>query len=199
MIAAHEASMQHSSPSRPDHRRRPVGVRCSAASASRHAEAMTRPAARAAPRRRPCPRASSAPRHWPPKPTPCALRPTSNSQNEATPPDFGKDGPQPDELEASADYFQASADGQQELFDQLSQLQPASDVADDWQAFLKSYETSVVEDASSLAEQAAAGDPDKFFSTALDNQAQLAGSGANVLGPRHEGLCRQRYSGIILT
>ena len=94
-------------------------------------------------------------------------------QNEATPPDFGKDGPQPDELEASADYFQASADGQQELFDQLSQLQPASDAADDWQAFLKSYETSVVEDASSLAEQAAAGDPDKFFSTALDNQAQL--------------------------
>jgi hypothetical protein len=98
---------------------------------------------------------------------------TEQLQDAATPPDFGKDGPQPDELEASADYFQAGADGQQELFDQLSQLQPAPDVADEWQAFLESYETSEVETASSLAEQAAAGDPDKFFSTALHNQAQL--------------------------
>jgi len=89
------------------------------------------------------------------------------------PPDFGEDGPQSDEMKAAAPYFQATADGQQQLYDQLSQLQPASDVAKDWQAFLKSYETNVVEQSAALADLAAAGDQDKFFSTALDGQAAL--------------------------
>jgi hypothetical protein len=94
-------------------------------------------------------------------------------QSEATAPDFGNDGPQPEELEAAAPFYRALADGQQQLFDQLSQLQPAADVADDWKAFLESYETASVEDAAKIAEQAAAGDPESFFKTSLDNQAPL--------------------------
>ena len=67
----------------------------------------------------------------------------------------------------------ASADEQQKLYDQLSQLQPADDVAADWKKFLSAYQTGGVDYANDLADQAAAGNPQDFFDTALKAQGAL--------------------------
>jgi hypothetical protein len=99
-------------------------------------------------------------------------------------PDFGADGPQEDELKAAAPFFEASASAQQQLYDELSQLQPAPSVAAKWKQFLKAFQTDNVQFTVDLAEQAATGNVDDFFSVALDGQQDLANlaQSASALG-----------------
>ncbi len=97
----------------------------------------------------------------------------SEIQNRSDAPDFGNDGPQEEELKASVPFFEASADAQQQLYDELSQLQPAGSVAAEWKQFLAAFEVGAVEFTSDLAEQAATGDGDTFFDVALKAQNDL--------------------------
>ena len=85
-------------------------------------------------------------------------------------PDFGQDGLQSQELQDASSYFQASADEQENLYSELSSLEPDEKVASDWDDFLEMYRTAVVDLAGDLAEQAAKGDQEAFFKIALDNQ-----------------------------
>jgi hypothetical protein len=112
-------------------------------------------------------------------------------QGRSDVPDFGTDGPQEDELKAAAPFFEASADSQQQLYDELSQLQPAGSVEAKWNDFLDALQTGGVEFTRNLADQAGTGNVDEFFSVALDSQNDLAALsqsasalGMNVCGAR---------------
>jgi hypothetical protein len=95
-------------------------------------------------------------------------------QNRSDVPDFGNDGPQSDELKASTSFFEASADAQQQLYGELSQLQPAGSVAAKWKQFLNAFQVGGVEFTRDLADQAATGNGDEFFNVALKAQNDLA-------------------------
>jgi hypothetical protein len=99
-------------------------------------------------------------------------------------PDFGTDGPQADELEAATPFFDASADAQQQLYDELSQLQPAPSVAAKWKQFLKAFQVGGVEFARDIADGAATGNGDEFFNVALKAQNDLSAlaQSASALG-----------------
>lgn len=105
-------------------------------------------------------------------------------QNRSDVPDFGTDGPQEDELTASAPFFEASAESQQQLYDELSQLQPAPSVAKDWEQFLEAFQTGSVEFTQNLADEAATGNGDEFFDVALKAQNDLSAlaQSASALG-----------------
>jgi hypothetical protein len=92
---------------------------------------------------------------------------------EADPPSFGKDGPQPDEVEASADFWRATASEGQVLVDQLSELQPPKSEEQQWAAYVRMLETGTVDYANSLLGPAEDGDPDAFYQAAVDAQKQL--------------------------
>lgn len=92
---------------------------------------------------------------------------------QADPPDFGEDGPQPDEVKASAPYWEATVSEAQTLLDQLSQLQPPESEQKQWDEFLKLLETSTVDYANALLAPAEAGDPDAFYQAAVDSQKNL--------------------------
>lgn len=99
-------------------------------------------------------------------------------------PDFGTDGPQADELDAAVPYFEASAEIQQQLYDELAQLQPAGKVAAKWKRFLAAFQTGSVEFAHNIAEEAKAGNGDELFNVALKSQNDLAAlaQSASALG-----------------
>lgn len=98
---------------------------------------------------------------------------TDRILNEADPADFGQDGPQPDEVEASAPFWRATAAEGQILIDQLSQLQPPKDEQQQWDAYLKLLETGTVDYANALLGPAEDGDPDAFYQAAVDAQRDL--------------------------
>ena len=99
-------------------------------------------------------------------------------------PDFGTDGPQEEELKAATPFFEASADAQQQLYDELSQLQPAGSVEAKWNDFLDALQAGGVEFTRNLADEAATGNGDEFFSVALKAQNDLAAlsQSASALG-----------------
>lgn len=91
----------------------------------------------------------------------------------ADPPEFGDDGPQPEEVEASAAFWSASATENEVLVDQLSQLQPEKAQAREWDEFVALMQTGTVDFATGLLEPAESGDPDGFYAAALDSQKDL--------------------------
>jgi len=93
--------------------------------------------------------------------------------NDASPPDFGTDGPQPDEVKATAPFWQATATEGQTLIDQLSQLQPPKSEQQSWDAYVKMLERGTVDYANSLLGPAQDGDPDAFYQAAVDAQRDL--------------------------
>ena len=92
---------------------------------------------------------------------------------DASPPDFGGDGPQPDEVSASAGFWRATASEGQTLVDQLSQLQPPKDEQQQWNEFLDLMEAGTVDYANALVGPAEDGDPDGFYQAAVDSQKEL--------------------------
>ena len=92
---------------------------------------------------------------------------------DASPPDFGGDGPQPDEVAASAGFWRATAGEGQTLVDQLSQLQPPKDEQEQWNEFLDLMEAGTVDYANALVGPAENGDPDSFYQAAVDSQREL--------------------------
>jgi hypothetical protein len=92
---------------------------------------------------------------------------------DADPPSFGKDGPQPDEVEASADFWRATAAEGQVLVDQLSELQPPKSEEQQWAEYVRMLEAGTVDYANSLLGPAEDGDPDAFYQAAVDAQKEL--------------------------
>ena len=107
-------------------------------------------------------------------------------------PDFGEDGPQPDEVEASAPFWRATAAEGQTLVDQLSQLQPAKDEQKQWDGSVDLLETGTVDYANSLLGPAEDGDPDAFYEAADRRTAGADQARRGLAGARHEGLRRAR-------
>jgi hypothetical protein len=98
---------------------------------------------------------------------------TERILSEAEAPDFGGDGPQPEEVEASAPFWQATAAEGEVLIDQLSQLQPPQSEQQRWDEFLKQLEQGTVDYANALLGPAEDGDPDGFYQAAVDTQRDL--------------------------
>jgi hypothetical protein len=98
---------------------------------------------------------------------------TDRILGEADPPSFGKDGPQPDEVEASADFWRATASEGQVLVDQLSELQPPKSEEQQWAEYVRMLEAGTVDYANSLLGPAEDGDPDAFYQAAVDAQKDL--------------------------
>jgi hypothetical protein len=116
---------------------------------------------------------------------------TERVLSAAQPPDFGTDGPQPEEVEASAPFWRATAAEGEELIDQLSQLQPPKSERKSWGEFLGLLEQGTVAYANALLGPAEEGDPDSFYQAAIDTQRDLAelaraarGLGLEVCGVR---------------
>ena len=98
---------------------------------------------------------------------------TDRIMNDADPPDFGDDGPQPEEVEASAAFWSATAAEGQTLVDQLSELQPPKDLQKQWDEFLDLLEAGTVDYANALLGPAEDANPDAFYSSALGAQKDL--------------------------
>lgn len=92
---------------------------------------------------------------------------------DADPPDFGEDGPQPEEVSASAEFWRATSSEGQVLLDQLSQLQPPQGEQQQWDEFLELMEAGTVGYAEALLAPAEEGDPDAFYQAAIDSQKEL--------------------------
>lgn len=92
---------------------------------------------------------------------------------EAEPPDFGTDGPQPEEVEATAPFWEATASEGEVLVDQLSQLQPPKAEQESWDEFLSLLDAGTVDYANALLGPAEDGDPDAFYQAAVDSQRKL--------------------------
>ncbi|GIK77262.1 MAG: hypothetical protein BroJett022_09520 [Actinomycetes bacterium] len=91
----------------------------------------------------------------------------------AAPPDFGTDGPQPEEVEATAPFWRATATEGEVLVDQLSQLRPPEAEQESWDEFLKLLEAGTVDYANALLGPAEDGDPDALYQVAVDAQRKL--------------------------
>lgn len=98
---------------------------------------------------------------------------TERILSEAEAPDFGTDGPQPEEVEASAPFWRSTAAEGEVLIDQLSQLQPPKSEQRSWDEFLKLLEQGTVAYANALLGPAEAGDPDAFYQAAVGTQRDL--------------------------
>jgi hypothetical protein len=98
---------------------------------------------------------------------------TERALSAADPPDFGDDGPQPEEVEASAPFWRTTAAEGEVLIEQLSQLQPPKSEQKSWDEFLKLLEQGTVAYANALLGPAEAGDPDSFYQAAVDTQRDL--------------------------
>ncbi len=98
---------------------------------------------------------------------------TDRIMADAEPPEFGEDGPQTEEVAASAEFWRVTAGEGQVLLDQLSQLQPPKSEQEQWDEFLDLMETGTVGYADSLLGPAEDGDPDGFYQAALDSQKTL--------------------------
>ena len=98
------------------------------------------------------------------RPPPTTICTTSNDVKiDAQPPDFGTDGPQADEIKATAPFWAATADQQQQLLEQLSQLQPPADLQQKYDEFLRLQKKANVELALTLQKYAEAADVKAFF------------------------------------
>lgn len=91
----------------------------------------------------------------------------------AEPPDFGSDGPQPEEVEATAPFWRATAAEGEVLIGQLAQLQPPKAEQRSWDEYLKLLEAGTVDYANALLGPAENGDPDAFYQAAVDAQRKL--------------------------
>ncbi len=98
---------------------------------------------------------------------------TARIADDAAAPEFGKDGPQPDEVKATAPFWSATAAEGQTLVDQLSQLQPPKDEQKQWNDFVDQLESGTVGYANALLGPAQDGDPDAFYQAAIDAQKEL--------------------------
>jgi hypothetical protein len=103
---------------------------------------------------------------------------------QAQPPDFGRDGVQKDELTASADFWETTANESETLVNQLSQLQPPKSLEKQWSDYLDLLRAGTVDYANGLASAAQDGDVDAFYAAAraggpklveLDAQSQALG------------------------
>lgn len=93
---------------------------------------------------------------------------------EAEAPSFSPEGPTPEEIEASAPFWEATAAEGEVLIDQLSQLEPPSSEQRRWDQYLDLLESGTVDYANALLESAEEGDPEGFFQTAVDEQRELS-------------------------
>ncbi len=109
-------------------------------------------------------------------------------------PEFGEDGPQPEEVEASAPFWSATVEEQQVLVDQLNQLQPEAKQQKQWDEFLVLFESGTVDFANDLLDAAENADPDTFYSTALAKQKDLTAAGGALERSRDAGLRPARLS-----
>lgn len=91
----------------------------------------------------------------------------------AEPPDFGTDGPQPEEVEATAPLWRTTAAEGEVLIGQLAQLQPPKAEQQSWDEYLKLLEQGTVDYANALLGPAEDGDPDAFYQAAVDSQRKL--------------------------
>lgn len=89
-------------------------------------------------------------------------------------PSFSPEGPTPEEIEASAAFWEATAAEGEVLIDQLSQLEPPPSEKQRWEEYLDKLESGTVDYATALLEPAQAGDPESFFQTAVDEQRKLS-------------------------
>jgi hypothetical protein len=89
-------------------------------------------------------------------------------------PSFSPEGPTPEEIEASAPFWEATAAEGEVLIDQLSQLEPPRSEERRWEEYLDKLESGTVDYANALLEPALAGDPEAFFQAAVDEQRKLS-------------------------
>ncbi|MFN8112184.1 MAG: hypothetical protein U0R51_03185 [Solirubrobacterales bacterium] len=92
---------------------------------------------------------------------------------DAPAPDFGPDGPQSDEVKATAPYWEETAADSQDLLDQLSELQPPADLEKKYAEFLDLMKQGTVDFALELQKLAEAGDVKTFFRQAYKSQREL--------------------------
>ena len=115
-----------------------------------------------------------------------------------TPPDFGKDGPAAGRAQGERRLLpgqrRRAAGALRSAVAAPADLGRRRRLAG---SFSSLYETSVVKDACQPRRaRPLPGIPTSSSALAARQPGPAPGSGADVIGPRHEGLCRQRYRGI---